>query len=305
MTSDAVGILLVDKPEGPTSHDVAVSVRRATGARRVGHTGTLDPFASGLLVLCLGWATRLAEYLSALPKTYTGTIRLGERTDTDDRTGTIVARDDGWRSLDELQLQRALESQVGSICQTPPAYSAKRVEGRRAYAVARGGETPELRAEPVRVDRLSLCGASLPEVRFEIECSSGTYVRAVARDIGEALGVGAHLAALRRTRIGEFSVGDALRLGHEPDAGDVVKCLRPPEVAVSHLPRADLDAKERDAIRHGRPVRRSGDPSRGPVAVFHGERLIAIAELEDGNLWPKKVLGSGRGERDERGVATR
>lgn len=290
MGGELAGLLTIDKPEGPTSHDVADIVRRVTAVRRVGHTGTLDPFASGLLLLCVGWTTRLAEYLTALPKAYRGIIRLGERTDTDDRTGRVVARSDAWRGLDAERVRRALESQTGEIEQRPPAYSAKKVAGRRAYALARGGEAPELKAERVTVHRLSLCEMSLPDVGFEIECSSGTYVRSVARDLGEALGVGAHLRWLRRVRIGAFVVEDALRLDREASREDVVAGLRPPEAAVSHLPRADLDAENWDAIRHGRPVSWEEASVLGPVAVFMEGKLVAMAELKGDLLRPKKVF---------------
>ncbi len=236
-----VGLLLVDKPEGPTSHDMISRVRAALGVRRVGHTGTLDPFASGLLLLCVGWATRLSEYLTPLPKHYRGVIRLGETTDTDDRTGRTTARSDDWQRLDRAEIEEALRRQQGVIEQRPPVYSARKVSGRRAYDLARKGESPELGARPVEIESLELRELQPPDLAVEIECSSGTYIRAVARDLGESLGVGAHLRELRRLAIGGFRVEDALRLEPGTSATEVLSRLRPVESAVAHLRRADLE----------------------------------------------------------------
>lgn len=295
MRSEIVGLLPVDKPAGPTSHDVTASVRRTLSVRRVGHSGTLDPFASGLLLLCVGWAARLAEYLQDLTKIYRGVIRLGERTDTDDPTGKVIERSEAWRSLAERQIEAAVEAQVGSIQQTPPAFSAKKVAGRRAYAVARRGVTPDLKAEPVTIERVTIDEIALPCIRFEIECSSGTYVRAVARDVGSALGVGAHLAELRRTRIGAFSVESALRLDGELSAEAIVGRLMPPELAVKNLAQAQLDPEGFAAFVQGRPVEWAGGTDDLPVAVFSNGRLVAIGEFRGGVLWPKKVFPSAPG----------
>ena len=288
MTS--VGLLLVDKPEGPTSHDVVDIVRRAVGVRRVGHAGTLDPFASGLLLLCVGWATRLAEYLTALPKTYRGVVRLGQRTDTDDRTGTIVAESEHWKNVTAEQVRSALGEQLGDIEQLPPAYSAKKVAGRRAYDVARKGGAPTLRAEAVTVHRLALCDYSPPDVTIEIECSSGTYIRSIARDVGESLGTGGHLRSLRRQRIGRFNVAEAVVLDDELVPEKIVASIRPPEEAVAHLATARLDAMAGAALSHGRSVEWGQDTENEPVAVIVEEKLVAIAAPKDGHLWPQKVF---------------
>ena len=287
-----VGLLLVDKPEGPTSHDIVDIVRRVTGHRRVGHAGTLDPFASGLLLLCVGWTTRLAEYLVALPKTYRAVIRLGERTDTDDCTGTVTARSDDWRAVDAERVRRALEHQLREIEQRPPAYSAKKVAGQRAHALARAGEAPELRPQHVVIWRLDVCEMSLPSLTVEIECSSGTYVRAVARDLGEALEVGAHLTGLRRLRVGQHDVADALELGRDTPEDLVIARLQPPEAAVAHLRRADLGAEAGEALRHGVPVQWRGLDDEDPVAVFVEGKLAAVALVREGRLWPKKVFSA-------------
>jgi len=286
----SVGLLLVDKPEGPTSHDVVDVVRRAVGVRRVGHTGTLDPFASGLMLLCVGWATRLAEYVTKLPKTYRGVIRLGQRTDTDDRTGAVVAENERWKDLTSDQVRTALDEQRGELEQLPPAYSAKKVAGRRAYDVARKGGAPGLKAEAVTVHRLTLCDYELPDVTIEIECSSGTYIRSIARDVGESLGTGAHLWGLRRQRVGRFDVADAVGLD-DVTSDKIVAAIRPPEQAVAHLATAELDAGARAALSHGRSVEWGIGAGSGPVAVMVEGSLVAIAEPREGQLWPQKVFG--------------
>jgi tRNA pseudouridine55 synthase len=292
MTSEPAGLLLVDKPEGPSSHDVVSWLRKVIGVRRVGHTGTLDPFASGLLVLCIGWVTRLAEYLTSLPKVYRGVIRIGVRTDTDDRAGSVIETNSDWRGLDRPRVQAALEQQLGVIEQVPPAYSAKKVGGRRAYAVARQGGAPELAARQVTIRRLSIYDFSPPDVGIELECSSGTYVRAVARDLGANLGVGAHLAALRRLRVGRFEVDDAVDMNSSSIRADVIEHLLPPEAAVTHLDRADVDAASVGDLVHGRPVTWPGSVA-GPLAVHHEGRLIAVAVARRGQLWPLKVFPRG------------
>ncbi len=285
-----VGLLLIDKAEGPSSHDVVARVRRALGVRRVGHTGTLDPFASGLLILCVGWATRLAEFLTRLPKTYRARIRLGERTDTEDRTGTTLARSDVWRELNVDDVRSALQAQQGVIEQLPPAYSAKKVAGRRAYELAREGAPVTLRPQRVRIVRAELLDFEPPDLEVEIECSSGTYVRSLARDLGTALGAGAHLVRLRRLEIGPFRVEDGLKLEEEPARDELLSRLRPPEAAVAGLAQAALDPEAAAAVAQGRAVACSEAAPEGPVALMSGGRLLAIGELRDGQLHPRKVF---------------
>lgn len=285
-----VGLLLVDKPEGPTSHDVVRTVRRAMGVRRVGHTGTLDPFASGLLVLCVGWVARLAEYVSGLPKVYRGVIRLGERTDTDDRTGAVIARSEAWRQVEVEQVRQALRDQLGEIEQLPPAYSAKKVHGERAYAVAREGGSLELQRERVRIGSLSLCAFSPPDATIEVECSRGTYVRAIARDVGEAIGVGGHLRSLRRFGVGAFRAEDAFPLSEYMARDEIEPRLLPPESAVAHLVQAEVDDEGAEALRHGRPISWGGEETDGPIALISAGRLIGIAEKREDGLWPKKIF---------------
>ena len=205
------GILLIDKERGWTSHDVVAKVRGITGQRKTGHTGTLDPMATGLLVLCLGDATRLVEYMTAQDKRHEGTITLGATTDTDDAEGTVTAT--ALVSPISESMLRALEGQfTGELMQTPPAYSAVKVAGQRAYAAARAGTALELAARRVFINRLTLERTAPAELRVTVECGPGTYIRSLARDIGERLGCVAHLSALRRTSVGHFDVEQAITL---------------------------------------------------------------------------------------------
>ena len=274
---------LVDKPAGPTSHDCVVRARRALGLQRVGHLGTLDPFASGLLVLVVGAATRLARLAARWPKTYEGVMRLGAVTETDDVTGAPTAVSDGWRTLEASEVSAALAALEGSHEQVPPAYSAKKVAGERAYRLARRGAPVELAPVAVTVDRCALVGWDPPDVRFRARVSSGTYVRALARSVGERLGCGAHLARLRRTEVGPFRVSDALAV-EELTPG----ALLPVEPLARGWPRRDLTGTEWAALRHGRPVP-DGEPQE-VVTLFVDGRLHGIGATEDGVLHPRVIL---------------
>jgi tRNA pseudouridine55 synthase len=272
-----VGVLPVDKPAGPTSHDVVDAARRALGERRIGHTGTLDPFASGLLLLCVGVATRLAEYLTGLPKSYSARARLGVTTDTLDPEGRVTRTSDAWRALTPALVRRAFEAHAGEREQRPPAFSAKKVGGERLYEKARRGE--DVRPLPVRVMVYGIWveDCELPDVDFALTCSSGTYVRAVARDVGESLGVGAHLTALRRTAIGPHRVEGALTPDELGDGARVRSALLSPLDALAHLPRVELDSGEAEAIAHGRPVAVRPDrvrPSKSSVRPFAPEPFV-------------------------------
>ncbi|HEY0020490.1 MAG TPA: tRNA pseudouridine(55) synthase TruB [Longimicrobium sp.] len=290
-----LGVLPVDKPVGPTSHDAVAVVRRALKTRQVGHTGTLDPFASGLLLVCVGPATRLAEYFAPLPKTYAATMRLGQATDTDDHTGETIASSDAWRDVTREQVEAALAAQVGTIQQLPPAYSAKKVDGERMYAVARRGGEVVRTPVTVTIHAIRVLSMELPDVAFEVECASGTYIRAIARDAGEALGVGGHLRELRRTRIGPHDVARAVpmdRLGEE----DLVRAaMLAPAEAVMHLPRVVADERGEADLRHGRAVQApEGFAADGPVAVVSGGgELLAVGEAADGAVRPRKVFAGG------------
>jgi tRNA pseudouridine55 synthase len=295
-------LILVDKPEGPTSHDVVAMARRALNTRRVGHTGTLDRFASGLLVLCVGRATRLAEYLSGQDKRYVAEAHLGVTTDTLDPEGEIQSTTHDLSGVTDVAIREALRELTGDIDQIPPQFSAKKVRGEAMHRKARRGEEVSLPPVRVRVHSLELLSVTLPRVRFEVHCASGTYVRAIARDLGTALGVGAHLTALRRTAVGAFDVRNAVpadRLG-DPDA--VRHALLEPIDAIAHLPRVDVSPDAASRIGHGQGVPVEQAPTRtvdhqssgeGPlVAVSCDQDLIAVASFTDGVLRPRKVFAS-------------
>ena len=273
-------------PDGPTSHDVVDRVRRTVGTDRVGHLGTLDPFASGLLVIMVGRATRLAPFAAGWPKAYDGVIRLGATTDTDDATGATVASSLAWQGLDRARVEEALDAFRGTYDQRPPAYSAVMVAGERAYRRARRGEGVELRPRRVEVTELEIERFGLPDVGFRATVSGGTYLRSLARDVGAALGCGAHLAMLRRTRVGPFQLEDAVA----PDEV-TAQTLRDPAALVRDLSARELDEAGRDAVVHGRPVP-TGDGTRdaGNVALFWGGQLIAVAEQVGEVLKPRVVV---------------
>lgn len=289
------GLLLVDKPDGPTSHDIVDRVRRTLGLRRVGHTGTLDPFATGLLILCVGWATRLAEFASGLPKRYRATLRLGVRTDTDDRTGRVRSRDGAWALLGRAAIGAALSARAEVGVQRVPAFSARRHGGTRLYEAARRGFLVEPPLTPVRIYRMTCLDVSGPDVSFEVECSAGTYVRALARDVGEDLGVGAHLTALRRLEIGAFRVDDALPPAALGDRSALERAMRPPRDAVAHLPWAELAPVALRRFAGGQTVDApAGLAGRDAVAVGFEGRLVGIAATDDKRLRPQKVFAPAR-----------
>jgi tRNA pseudouridine55 synthase len=284
------GVLPVDKPVGPTSHDVVGAVRRALRTRRVGHTGTLDPFASGVLLLCIGPATRVAEYLAGLDKRYHATVRLGVATDTDDLTGTITAEHDT-SGVTREAVARVLAGMRGDVLQRPPAYSAKKREGERAYAAARAGRPLELEPVRVRIDELRLTAFAPPHLELDVLCGSGTYIRAIARDLGAALGVGAHLTALRRTAVGDHTVDDAVPLAALDDATRVASAFIPVVAALQHLPRVELDEAQVSDIRHGRVIRAEpAATASGTVVLAAAGALVAIGERSGGVIRPRKVF---------------
>jgi tRNA pseudouridine55 synthase len=252
------GVLVVDKPSGPTSHDIVDRARRALATRRVGHTGTLDPFATGVLVLCVGQATRLARFLSAGDKAYRASVRLGFATTTDDLTGEPLSAP---RPVEvgEHALREALRSLVGSFDQVPPAFSARQVGGRRLYELARRGEAVARAATPVTVYALGLLARGGDMLELEVRCSGGTYVRALARDLGERLGTGAHLTALRRTRSGAFDLGQAVN-GETLERA--AERLIPLSVLLPELPAVTLGVEGRRRVAHGREL--------GPEHVLAG-----------------------------------
>ncbi|MGE0456515.1 MAG: tRNA pseudouridine(55) synthase TruB [Vicinamibacteria bacterium] len=245
------GALVVDKPRGPTSHDVVARVRRALGMRRAGHTGTLDPFATGVLVVCLGRATRLARFLAEGDKLYEAEVRLGFATSTDDLEGEPL----GPLRQPEISREAVLAAcarLVGSHLQRPPAFSAKRVGGRRAYALARAGRPTQPDPVPVTVHALELLAFEGSRLEFRVRCSPGTYVRALARDLGEALGTGAHLGALRRTESGGFALEEALPLDQIETRG--MESVVPLRRLLADWPCVLVGEPGREALRHGRDL---------------------------------------------------
>jgi tRNA pseudouridine55 synthase len=265
------GLLLVDKPKGVTSHDVVDAARRALGIRRIGHAGTLDPMATGLLILGVGRATRLLRFLADLPKTYEGTGLLGVETDTLDAEGEVVRT--AAVSVDGAALERAMAARVGASMQPPPAYSAVKVGGRRLYDAARTGQPVEAAPRPVRIDTFDLLAFDPPRFDFRVTTSGGTYVRVLVADVGADVGSGAHLIRLVRTAIGSFHVRDAVAMG---EAGDPL----PIETAVAHLPRIELEVGEATAATHGRILGPAG--IEGPYAVFGSERGLIGVYRDDG-----------------------
>ncbi len=283
--------MLVDKPAAMTSHDVVQRVRRVLGTRGAGHTGTLDPFATGLLVVLLGRATRLARFVETQSKTYLATARLGIRTDTDDLTGRVVETSDSAERLSEEHVAASLAGFLGTQLQRPPDYSAKHVGGERSYAKARRGEVVELPGVSITVRRIEVVEFQAPLLIFRAEVSAGTYVRAIARDLGERLGVGAHLTHLRREAIGSLRVEDAVPLDRLSPAA-VISARQ----VLGDLPTVELDQAARRAVVHGRAVAEGGKAGKRVsgevVALLDAGELVAVARAEDGWLRPTVVLGT-------------
>ena len=310
------GALIIDKPAGMTSHDVVARVRRIVGERRVGHTGTLDPFATGVLVVLVGRATRLAQFLSGAEKEYEAVIRLGYATDTGDVTGMRIetqfhAKAQSTQSLRKEEIEAAMASLTGEIEQIPPMYSAKKVGGRKLYEHARRGE--EIERQPVRVtisecELLTLDGEFIrmnedgfADLRARVVCSAGTYVRTLAEDLGTKLGTAAHLAELRRTRAGRFSIDEAItleQLAEEATDGSIA-ALIPPNDALSHLPSIELDDEQARRTVHGidlkiEPREQLAWNDGAVIRLSSQGELIAVATFDqtDGILHPVVVLGT-------------
>lgn len=278
-----VGLLVVDKPAGMTSHDVVARVRRLVGTRKVGHAGTLDPMATGVLLVGVEKATRLLGHLTLTVKGYDATIRLGESTSTDDAEGATLTTA-SVRDVTDDDVRAAANAFVGDIEQRPAAVSAVKIDGRRAYARVRAGEQVELPARPVTVHNLDVhdvrqAGEHL-DVDISLRCSSGTYVRAIARDLGESLGVGGHLAALRRTAVGPFNLADAHSMARlEPEAAILDLAV----VARRCFPVRVLDAEQQQAVGFGRPLELDLGES-GPVAVLADDGAFLALYEQRGDL---------------------
>jgi len=296
------GILIVGKPAGPTSHDVVAIVRRLTGVRRVGHGGTLDPFAAGVLPVFLGHATRMVEYHLADAKAYRAVVVFGASSTTDDRDGELTTSEGPAPTREAVEV--ALVALRGEIEQVPPDYSAVHVGGRRAYELARHGKKPELKSRHVTIHELTLTGwdtvdPDRPAATLEVRCSAGTYVRALARDLGAALGCGAYLGALTRTASGPFRMDEARPLDAVREAlanGNAKDLLLPSDTGLDAYPRVTPPADELAALARGQVVRHRGEtlPEPGPgglVRVVDGTgRVTAMARVDAGRLHPEKVF---------------
>lgn len=288
------GVLVVDKPIGLTSHDVVQIIRRGTGIRRAGHTGTLDPRASGVLVVLIGPAVRLSEYVSASDKRYQATIRLGSSTDTYDSEGTVT----GSYSVDgisEEHFNEVLQQFVGEIEQVPPPYSAVKVHGKKAYDFAREGEEVDLQPRKINVYSLDVLEWAPPEAVVDVYCSSGTYVRSLANDLGNQLGCGAHLIGLRRTKSGKFTLRDAVplrRLQEAFAAGTWYKNLIPAAEALADWPMVELDGDQVELIRHGHRVPAETGMTGWARGVSEQGDLVALLQVdEETQEWqPRKVF---------------
>jgi tRNA pseudouridine55 synthase len=294
------GVLVVDKPVGMTSHDVVQAIRTGTGLRRAGHTGTLDPRASGVLVILVGPAVRLSEFVSASDKRYQAIIRLGSATDTFDADGKVT-QSPAPVDVTEEQFEKVLNTFIGEIEQTPPPYSAVKVQGRKAYELAREGEEVELAPRKITVHHLEILEWAPPEVVIDVHCSSGTYVRSLANDLGNALGCGAYLVGLRRTKSGRFSLREATplrRLQEAFHAGNWYQYLIPAAEALAEWPAVELTPDDVENIRHGHRIHAGADAKPGMVrGVSTQGELVALMDLVAGETgepeWqPKKVFFS-------------
>ena len=287
------GLLLVDKPVGPTSHHIVHRVRLGSGVRKVGHAGTLDPRASGLLVLCLGPATRLSEYLSTTGKRYEAVVRFGASTRTYDSDGEIVSRSSDIPTRE--QIEAALPAFTGEIRQVPPPFSALKVSGQRAYDLARAGQDLDLEPRPITIYALRLQDYQPPDLALEVECSAGTYIRSLAHDLGARLGCGGYLAALRRTKAGPFTLEQAIsteKLERAFQDGTWRVHLRPASEALPGFAHVNLTVEQVDRVKRGHRIP-AGAGSSGMACGLDPEGgLVAVLQAveEDAEWQPHKVF---------------
>lgn len=285
------GILNIDKPLGLSSHDVVGRVRRVCGTRRVGHAGTLDPLATGVLVIGLGRAARLIEYIVGQPKRYAAAVRLGQATNTYDAEGEVTAEWPLPAALTAAALSQTLDPFRGEIAQIPPMYSAIKKGGQPLYKLARRGEEIEREARPVTIYALELVGWEPPLARLEITCSAGTYIRSIAHDWGAALGCGGHLVGLRRTAVGQFKVEAAVPLD-TLTAENVAGHLLPADAAVAHLPQLTIAAEASADLLNGKPILRgTADPTAELARTYTADgTFIGLVEAAGDSWRPKKMF---------------
>lgn len=283
------GVLAIDKPMGMTSHDVVGRVRRVGGLRRVGHAGTLDPLATGVLLVCLGRATRLVEYLVGRPKTYVARVRLGQTTDSYDADGVVVTERPLTFASDDLPA--ALVLFRGDIQQQPPMFSAVKRQGQPLYKLARQGIEVERPLRPVTIYDLTLLNWQSPFLELRITCSSGTYIRTLAHDLGEQLGCGGHIVALRRTAVGAFTLDSACSLD-ELTPENLPQRLLPSETAVAHLPRLVLPMTEAARLTQGQRLIRQPEQPDAPLVQVYDEQggFIGVAQARDDIWQPQKIM---------------
>lgn len=291
-----LGVVSLDKPVGPTSHDMVGLMRRLTGTRRIGHAGTLDPLASGVLPILIGPATRFSEELTGGRKRYDAVIRLGLRSATDDAEGPLETVDGDLP--DEARIARELRGFVGTFDQRPPAFSARKQGGRTAHREARAGAPIEMSPRRVTIDQIDLLrvtvGEGFVDLRVDVRCGPGTYVRSLARDLGDRIGCGGYLASLRRTEAAGLLVEDALapdaleRLAREDRLAEAVRPVAP----LLSFPRVELDDRQAGGFRHGTVVRIGSPVSDGRHAVLHRDRLLGIGTIRSGMLQPEKVIAA-------------
>ncbi len=286
------GFLITDKPAGMTSHDVVNAIRRMAATRRVGHAGTLDPLATGVLVLALGAATRLAQFIDNSNKTYRATLRLGETTTTYDADGDLVERCPV--TVSQAEVEAALAGFRGDIAQIPPMYSAVKVQGQKLYNLARQGKEIARAARSVTIHRLDALDWALPDVTIEVGCSAGTYIRSLAHDLGQALGCGAHLTTLTRTAAGEFQLEDAYTLealNALAQDGRLAEVLLPPETALAALPVIVLTPEQEQAVRFGQAVMLDSAPdAEMSQARAAAGRLVAVLLSVEPGVWRPKIV---------------
>lgn len=284
------GLLNVDKPGGLTSHDVVNRLRKVAGLRRIGHAGTLDPLATGVLLVCLGRATRLVEYLVGQPKTYTAVIRLGQSTNTYDADGEVVRERP--LTFNQEALGQALTQFQGDLQQLPPLYSALKVKGQPMYKLARQGIEVERQPRAVTIYDLEIIGLNPPHLEIAVTCSSGTYIRSLAHDLGEVLNCGGHISALRRTAVGEFKAASAVALDQlTPD--NLHTYLQAADTAVAHLPRLQISQTETEALWQGKTIaQQNSHPEAGTLyrAYDDSGTFIGIVQAEQQIWLPHKMF---------------
>lgn len=283
------GVLNIDKPLGLTSHDVVARVRRLAGTRRVGHAGTLDPLATGVLVVCVGRATRLVEYVVGQEKGYTAVVRLGVATNTYDAEGEVTAEAPLPEGLDVAMLETHLAVFRGEIEQVPPLYSAIKKNGQPLYKLARRGETVALAARPVSVYALELVAWEPPLLRLAVRCGAGTYIRSLAHDLGVSLGCGGHLAGLRRTAVGRFALDGAVELDRltVENVGEHAQAM---DAAVAHLPCLAVTAEQAADLRYGRFIEHEHLPEVVARAYAPAGDFVGMVRFADGVWRPKKIF---------------